>query len=734
MRLPDPTAQKIRFEAFELDRLTGELYKNGAKLKLQGQPIAVLALLLERPGELITREELRKHLWPEDTFVDFEHSLNTHIKKLRQVLDDNAETPRYIETLPRRGYRFIAQVEAVPNGSAIVAGSENPASIPASAPSAPQPLPSPEPARQPPPKPPPWKYAATAFLLLAIAAGLIYWFFRPRTPVVTAIHQLTRDGLPKGARDGPKSDGTRLYFDVFRGNNFHTGQVPIQGGEVSYLDLPMIESAFVHGISADGKQLEVFDEPVDITRSIFWLVPLPEGSPRRIPGTYLWAKLLPGNEEIVFIPSSDLRHLYTSKLDGTDAHPVLTLPGEISASSSGGPINVVALSPDGRKVRLATTDGKMWESNLDGTGMHRFLPEFSQPMCCGQWSRDGRLYTFLIANEGVNDIWAISNSGWSSFLHNPRAVQLTHGPLSFGSATPSSDGKQLFASGATLRGELNLYDSKASAFRPYLNGISAGFPDFSRDGQWVAYVTHPQGTLWRSRTDGSEKLQLTFSPMGTILNPRWSPDGRFLAFMEVGEDWRKVYLISADGGAPLLLLSGDFQPSDPSWSPDGKFIAYGGVPPSVTGHPALTEIRILDLETKQSRTVAGSQGLFSPRWSPDGRYLAAQSADELHLWLYNFETNRWKELPVPRMPKWDNLGWPAWSHDSHYLYFMSWSDIYKVRVPHGSLEVAASISGLNVICPVLPWPGSFGLTPDDRILILLDRGSTELYALDLAYR
>ena len=101
--MPVPTAQRIRFGAFELDRQSGELYKQGAKLKLHGQPIAVLSLLLDHPGELVTREEIRKHLWPDDTFVDFEHSLNTHIKKLRQVFDDDAETPRYIETLPRRG-------------------------------------------------------------------------------------------------------------------------------------------------------------------------------------------------------------------------------------------------------------------------------------------------------------------------------------------------------------------------------------------------------------------------------------------------------------------------------------------------------------------------------------------------------------------------------------------------------------------------------------------------------
>ncbi len=101
----------IRFKAFELDLHTRELHKHGLKLKLQGHPIDVLAMLVERPGELVTRDELQKKLWPEDTFVDFEHGLNSAINRLREALGDNAESPRYIETLPRRGYRFIASVE-----------------------------------------------------------------------------------------------------------------------------------------------------------------------------------------------------------------------------------------------------------------------------------------------------------------------------------------------------------------------------------------------------------------------------------------------------------------------------------------------------------------------------------------------------------------------------------------------------------------------------------------------
>jgi cholera toxin transcriptional activator len=101
----------VRFGVFEIDLAAGELRKNGAKLRLQEQPFQVLALLLERAGDLVTREELRQKLWPADTFVDFDHSLNTAVNKLRETLGDSASSPRYIETLARRGYRFIAPLE-----------------------------------------------------------------------------------------------------------------------------------------------------------------------------------------------------------------------------------------------------------------------------------------------------------------------------------------------------------------------------------------------------------------------------------------------------------------------------------------------------------------------------------------------------------------------------------------------------------------------------------------------
>jgi|SRR5690348_12947666 DNA-binding winged helix-turn-helix (wHTH) protein len=100
----------VRFGAFELDQDAGELRKQGAKIRLQEQPLQILQILLEQPGKVITREELRKRIWPSDTFVDFDHGINNAIKRLREALADTAETPHYIETLPRRGYRFIASL------------------------------------------------------------------------------------------------------------------------------------------------------------------------------------------------------------------------------------------------------------------------------------------------------------------------------------------------------------------------------------------------------------------------------------------------------------------------------------------------------------------------------------------------------------------------------------------------------------------------------------------------
>lgn len=172
-------------------------------------------------------------------------------------------------------------------------------------------------------------------------------------------------------------------------------------------------------------------------------------------------------------------------------------------------------------------------------------------------------------------------------------------------------------------------------------------------------------------------------------------------------------------------------PQDPSWSPDGKSFAYGGAPVNME-HSIKSEIRVFDLQTKESKTIPGSQGMYSPRWSPDGHYLAAISDGMSELWLYNFERDHWQELPLPLVS--EGVGWPAWSHDGRYLYYMSDSRVYRASIPDGKPELIADARSLDIECPVFLWGSWFDLTPDDRVLMLADREVEEIYALDLEYR
>jgi serine/threonine protein kinase len=554
-----------------------------------------------------------------------------------------------------------------------------------------------------------------AVALLVTAA--LYSRYRPRTPLVTGIHQLTRTGHQKSSALSFRvvTDGTRIYFDEGREGGLQVAQISTKGGDVSYLNIPSVRNPWIADISADGSDLLLLDSESNYDNPA-WLATLPNGPQRKIDDLIVsFAAFVPGAERLIYNQSSDLRLLLTADLQSGKAHPLMAAPqGTIDFS----------VSPDTKRIRIVA-GSRIWEAHTDGTGLHRFLPQLEQPICCGHWSADGKTYAFVITDTDGDNLWAVTESGPADHPRISPPVQLTRGSTSFSTPTFSKDGRQIFVLGKARRGELAVYDTASGELRPYLNGISAGFVDFSPDGQWVAYVSYPQNTLWRSRIDGTERLQLSFPPMGPVFNPKWSPDGHLIAFTEWGET-RKIYLVTANGGTPMLLLGGDSQPADPTWSPDGKSIAYGGG--AIIGGAA-TEIKILDLDTKQSRTIPDSQHMFSPRWSPDGRYIAALSDDQTKVFLYSFENARWKQVPLPGE---GGTNWPSWSHDSRYLYVFH-GPLWRFRVPDGPAEAAPDFSNIDMTVPIFSgaW---FALTPDDRILVMRDRGIDELYALDLEYR
>ena len=292
--------------------------------------------------------------------------------------------------------------------------------------------------------------------------------------------------------------------------------------------------------------------------------------------------------------------------------------------------------------------------------------------------------------------------------------------MTFLSPLPSKYGKKLFVVGALARGELTRYDTKSAEFIPFLSGISADSVSFSKDGQWVAYVSFPEGTLWRSKSDGSQRIQLTYPPLSVRL-PSWSPDGQQIVFYAFLPGQRtKVYTVSPEGGTPRETMPEDSQEQyDATWSSDGTRIAFGGPPADPN-----TVIRILDVRTHQISTLPDSKGLFSPRWSPDGRYLVSLSFASRSLMLFDFATQKWEEIAKI------SCGFPNWSKSGDYVYFLHEEDqpsVMRIRIRDRRIERVTDLKNFRQAGFFNVW---LGMAPDDSPLLLRNTGTQEIYSLD----
>jgi Tol biopolymer transport system component len=303
-------------------------------------------------------------------------------------------------------------------------------------------------------------------------------------------------------------------------------------------------------------------------------------------------------------------------------------------------------------------------------------------------------------------------------------IRLTSGPLNSIAVIPSMDGKKLFSLEASQgSSELAKYDVRRGQLTSIASGIFADMADVSPDRQSIVYTELRDGTLWRSRLDGSERLQLTYPPMFIFL-PQWSPNGKQVAFMGHMPDgpWHN-YVLPANGGIPLVLPSQGRNAADATWSPDGNSILFGR-PPDYMGEPGTPKaIQLLDLKSGVVTTLPGSEGLFSPRWSPDGRYAVAMPLNQRALLLYDFVEERWTTLVSEH-----DVAVPVWSRDSLYVYFLGLGGIFRVGRLRPRLEkvfdsntVPAALS-----CDLLTtdW--------DEKLLFTCSAHEQEIYRLDLA--
>jgi len=557
----------------------------------------------------------------------------------------------------------------------------------------------------------------TGITVLALG-GLAYLLLRPEpAPKVSNYVQLTHDGKYKFLVG---TEGSRLYYAVASPEYQGMEEMSTSGGEPKKLPNLGLPGFYPVSLSPDGSALLAVEEQAGVGTGQIWSLPLFGGSPRRLGDAIgRGAALSPDGKWLAYANRSEL---FLAKADGTDIRKLVTM-GDPAV------IYETVWSPDQRHLEFDVVDtlgghSLIWEVSLDGTGLHQLVPGWTHKPdeeCCGRWTADGRYFVFRSRRQ----VWALPRK--SGFLPTqPKPVQLTFSPLAMRSPMPSADGRKLFVVGRTYSGEAMRYDAKAGQFVPFLGGISADGFSFSKDGQWVAYVTYPDGVLWRSKVDGSERLQLTYPPSGFFppgyaLTPHWSPDGKRIIFVEIQTDsTAKTLEVSADGTSPHELLPDDPVPGGAGWSPDGAKIVFSGR----ANDPEAT-IHILDVATHKIDELPGSKGMVGASWSPDGRHMVAVSSDLARLLLFDFRTGKWTEL-VKAQP----AGW-EFSRDGQYLQYLDKTGsgcVWKIRLSDGNKEKVVDLQ--NFIDTGYYGFGHLSVAPDGSPLLLRDTGTQDIYSLD----
>jgi Tol biopolymer transport system component/DNA-binding winged helix-turn-helix (wHTH) protein len=560
--------KSVRFGLFEVDFASGELRKRGLRVKLQDQPFQVLALLIQRAGQIVQREELKKALWPADTFVEFDQGVNTAIKKIRQALGDSAENPRFIETLPRKGYRFIAPV----------AGPESPPSLPV--PVKPR-LPR---------KHSPWLLALAALVLIASVAG---WFFIGRkTPKVISampVPLTTYAGEEGQASFSPDGNQVAFVWNGEKQDNFDI-YVKLIGSETLLRITTNPAADFSPAWSPDGRSI-AFLRALGGGRSGVFLIPSVGGAERKLAeihccqsaphGSLVWS---PDGKWLATADRSSAKEkLRVFLLSPEDGEKRSLMSGALGWLNGRNP----AFSPDGLKLAFVrqrnASASELFVLPLSQDGRPRGQPiqvTFgNQWIGAPAWTADSSEIIFPSGpEEGSWWLWRLRfpNGG------TPERLEYL-GDHSFEPAIALRQARLIYTriigrEENTWRLDLPVRDRKAGPPLRLLSSTRADFnPQYSPDGKRITFHSTRSGwpEIWACDSDGSNPRQLTFFRASMTGSPRWSPDGDRIVFDSNIEGQFELYTISADGGKPRRLTSNRADDGVASWSRDGKSIYFG---------------------------------------------------------------------------------------------------------------------------------------------------------------
>lgn len=559
-----------------------------------------------------------------------------------------------------------------------------------------------------------WLWLAAAAVAVAIAAALVLWWRQPPgVPIVEAVTQLTDDGEPKWIYDNLLTDGSRIYFNEGTNFSLKIAQVAVIGGPTAVIPV-RLEAPIIAGLSQEGASLLALVGPYTGPAAFpLRTITLPAGEIRRVGDIKgLDASFAPEGR-ILFSVGGDL---FTAEKDGTHPRKLLSAGTQIWGPN---------ISPDNELMVFTVVTSvpgySIVVSNPDGSGQ-RAIVDFSERrrVCCARWTPDSRYIVFEDRSHGQVDLWAAQvRAGFLQRVHPP--VQLTNGPLSYGGAKPSGDGKQIFAIGTKRRGELARYDINSKQFIPILSGISAFNPSFSSDGKWIVYASYPDFALWRSQTDGTDRLQLT-DPPAKVSFPFISPDGKQVAYNNPGGE---INVISIDGGPPRRIA--EKQSWAASWSPDGNRLVFA----DYTDRPHV-KFQIYDLRTGNPSFVPATEELIGVQWVAEDLLVAA-SVDHEKLAVFDFKTQKWSDLVPGPIPG----GVVNWVHspDYKYVYYSTGGtepQALRVRLADHKVETITSLKELpRAIGP--DGNTQISVAPDGSPVFTRDVGTQEIYALTVKW-
>lgn len=647
-----PCSRCARFDQFEVDLAAGELRKCGQRIALQDQPFQILRLLIEAAPEVVTREQIKSTLWPTDTFVDFDLAINTAVRKLRQALDDSVDHPKFIQTLAKRGYRFIGGVEWV------------------------QQAPQPEPIV---PEPPWWLRRVTIAVAGAVVvAGSLFSLVKPQIERFLRLYELQRltvvplTTLPGSAWSPTFSpDGSQLAF-AWDGNSNGPLDVYVKviGSDRSL--------RLTHGRagrpawSPDGRNI-AFWRYIPPDSGLYLISPL--GGPERklasaacdcvadsriswsADGRHIAFLDHPDNPGTVPLLGLDVAtRLFVLSLDSMERVPIKTGCNSVQTP---------AFSPRGDYLAWACADNEssvsIWLQRLNDGSLVQLL-KAADGIGGLAWSRDGRRIVFSTSYRGTEggDLWEISLTR----PNQPEKLPFGHDASDI-AVSPAGNGLAFKQDRVNVNiWRVNLSESQPNARKVVGSTRQETAPNISPAGDQIAFESTRSGSneVWVSNSDGSNAVQLTSFGIRTTGSPHWSPDGKLIAFDSRAGGEANIYIVDPHGGVPRKLSIDVRGNSFPTWSHDGNWIYF------INGDDAHNgEVWKVPSKGGHAMQIAKRGALF-PSESTDGHYV--YFSRDWRIWRVG--TDGTGEQQIQGMPQLASS--EAWSPFGSGIYFLGYGD------------------------------------------------------------